>query len=168
MSLARITLKAIKQGTILLIIILLSFAFMFFWLFFAKMPFNDLLFRYMSHTLTTGVKHPTDSQVVEYHYFFGSRYTDITECTYEVGGIRSSSLAPEEVLRAYNNNSTIVTGPIHAIIINRNTVLPLDNPAINWLVEFREKIPKNDAHTYYLVYLYKPGMSGLGDIRCFD
>lgn len=168
MSLARTTLKTIKWGTILLIIILLSFSFLLFWLFFAKMPFNDLLFRNMSHTLTTDVKHPANSQVVEYHEFFGSRYTDITECTYEVGEIRSSSLAPEEVLRAYSNNSTIVTEPVHVIIVNRDTVLPLDNPAINWLVEFREKISKNDAHTYYLVYLYKPGMSGLGDIRCFD
>ncbi|MCX6790431.1 MAG: hypothetical protein NTV60_02795 [Candidatus Kaiserbacteria bacterium] len=158
----------LKFGAGVFIIIFTFFAFLIFLLFFAKMPFNDLMFRQMYHSLTTDVKHPTDSRLVEYHDFFGSRYTDITECTYEVGEIRSSSLTPEDVLRSYNNDSTLLTGPVHTIIINRDTVLPLDNPAINWLVEFREKISKNDEHTYYLVYLYKPGMSGLGDIRCFD
>lgn len=168
MSLAKSTLKAIRRGTIFLIAILLSFAFLLFWLFFAKMPFNDLLFRYMTHALVANIKHPADSQIVEYHDFFGSRYTDITECTYEAGEIRSTSLTPEEVLHAYNNESSILTGPVRVIIISQDTLLPLDNPAGNWIVEFREKIFQYDAHTYYLVYLYKPGMSGLGDIRCFD
>lgn len=168
MSLAKSILKAVRRGTIFLIAVLLSFAFLLFWLFFAKMPFNDLLFRYMSHTLAVSVQHPSKSQVIERYDFFGSRYTDITECTYEVGEIRSSSLTPEEVLGAYNNNSTLLAGQVHTIIINQNTLFPIDDPAVNWIVEFRENATYDDTNTYYLVYLYKPGMSGLGDIRCFD
>lgn len=145
-----------------------SLFFLLFWLFYATMPFHDFYLSYMDQVLQS-IPHPRDSKKLEHHVFFGSRYTDITECTYEVGEIRSSSLAPQEVLRAYNNISTILTGPVHVIMINKDTAPPpLDNPAVNWIVEFRENMIKNDAHTYYLVYLYKPGMSGLGDARCFD
>lgn len=167
MSLVTTTLIAIKRGTFVLALILLSFAFLFFWLFLAKMPFNDLLFRYMTYALAASVEHPSKSRLVERYDFFGSRYTDISECTYEVGEIRSSSLTPEEVLRAYNDTSTLA-GPVRAIIIDQDTLLAMDNPAMNWIVEFREKTVDTDSLTYYLVYLYKPGMSGLGDIRCFD
>jgi hypothetical protein len=144
-----------------------SLFFLLFWLFFATMPFHDLYLSRMNRALQS-IEHPHGSKELEQHVFFGSRYTDISECTYAVGQIRSSPLTRDEITRAYENARAGIFGPVHVEIIEKGTSLPLDNPADAWIAEFLSKMPDNAALTYYLVYVYRPGQSWLGDIRCHD
>jgi hypothetical protein len=103
----------------------------------------------MDRTLET-TAHPANSQFVEKHKFFGSRYTDISECTFAVGEIRSTSLSRDEVLHAYNM-------PMHIVIIEESTSMPLDNPADAWIAQFLNAEKSKTDTTYYLIYLYEKG-----------
>jgi len=141
-----------------------SLFFLLFWLFYATMPFHDLYYSHMDQALQS-ITHPHDSKKLEQYAFFGSRYTDISECTYAVGQIRSTPLSPEEITQAYKNASAGSFGSVRIEIIRKGTSLPLDNPADAWIAEF---LSKKSDDTYYLVYLYEPGKSWLGDMRCYD
>ena len=156
--------ELLKLIACVLITIFMSFAFLVFWLFYATMPFHDLYLSHMNRTLQS-IAHPSGSKKLEQHTFFGSRYTDISECTYAVGQMYSAPLSPEEITQVYKNTSFGIFGPIHVEIIGKETSLPLDNPADAWIVEF---LPKKSNDTYYLVYLYKSGQLWLGDMRCYD
>lgn len=149
------------------ITIFMAFAFLVFWLFYATMPFHDLYYSHMDRAFQS-IAHPRGSRELEQYAFFGSRYTDISECTYAVGQIYSAPLSREKIIRAYKNAPTGSLGPVHVEIIGKETLLPLDNPADTWITEFLSKKSGNTSDTHYLVYLYKPGQSWLGDIRCYD
>lgn len=157
----------LKFGTGVFIIIATSFFFLIFWLFYATMPFHDFYLSRMDRAFQS-IEHPHDSKKLEQYVFFGSRYTDISECTYAVGQMYSAPLAPEEITRAYKNASAGIFGPVHVEIIEKETSLPLDNPADAWITEFLSRKSGDASDTYYLVYLYKPGQSWLGDVRCYD
>lgn len=147
--------------------ILIAFAFLIFWLFYATAPFHDLYLSRMDGTFQS-IAHPRDSKKLGQYVFFGSRYTDISECTYAVGEIFSTPRSPEEVLEAYKNTSAGSFGLAHIEIIEKMTSLPLDNPADAWITEFLSKEAGDTPDTYYLAYLYRPGQSWLGDARCYD
>jgi len=149
------------------IIFFTSFAFLIFWLFYATMPFHDLYLSRMDRAFQS-IEHPHDSKKLEQHVFFGSRYTDISECTYAVGQIYSAPLSRKEIMRVYENAPTRSPWPVHVEIIEKETSLPLDNPADAWITEFLSKKSEDTSDTNYLVYLYKPGQSWLGDTRCYD
>ncbi len=149
------------------IILFMSFAFLIFWLFYATMPFHNFYLSRMGDALQS-IEHPYDSKELEQHVFFGSRYTDISECTYAIGQIYSSSLPKEEILQAYRDAQTGIFGSVHIEIIEKGISLPLDNPADAWITEFLSKKSGDTSDTDYLVYLYKPGQSWLGDTRCYD
>lgn len=160
-------LNILKFSAGVFIIIFTSFAFLIFWLFYATMPFHDLYLSRMDSAFQS-IEHPHDSKKLEQHVFFGSRYTDISECTYAVGQMYSAPLAPEEIMQAYKNASAEIFGPVHVEIVGKDTSLPLDNPADAWIAEFLQRKTGDTSDTYYLVYLYKPGQSWLGDTRCYD
>lgn len=160
-------LDILKLITGVSIILFTSFAFLIFWLFYATMPFHDLYLSHMNRALQS-IEHPRDSKELEQYVFFGSRYTDISECTYAVGQMYSASLSREEILQAYKNVSAGIFGPVHVEIVGKETSLPLDNPADAWITEFLSKNSEDTSETHYLVYLYKPGQSWLGDTRCYD
>jgi len=149
------------------IILFMSFAFLIFWLFYATMPFHDFYLSRMDHALQS-IEPPHSSKKLEQHVFFGSRYTDISECTYAIGQIYSSSLSKEEILQAYRDAQTGIFGSVYIEIIEKGISLPLDNPADAWITEFLSKKSGDTSDTDYLVYLYKPGQSWLGDTRCYD
>lgn len=149
------------------IITSLSLFFIFFWLFFATMPFHDLYLSRMDRAFQS-IEHPLGSKRLEQYVFFGSRYTDTSECTYAIGQMYSASLSREETVQAYKNVSAGIFGPVNVEIIEKGASLPLDNPADAWLTEFLPKKSSDTSDTLYLVYVYQPGQSWLGDIRCYD
>lgn len=157
----------LRFGTGVFIIIFTSFFFLLFWLFYATMPFHDFYLSGMDRALQS-IEHPHGSKKLEEYAFFGSRYTDISECTYAVGQMYSVPLSREEILQAYRNTSAGSFGPVHIEIIEKETSLPLDNPADAWIAEFLLKKDGVTSDTPYLVYLYQPGQSWLGDVRCYD
>ena len=159
--------ELLKLIACVLITIFMSFAFLVFWLFYATMPFHDLYLSHMGRAFQS-IEHPHGSKELEQYVFFGSRYTDISECTYAVGQIYFAQLSPEEITQVYKNTSFGIFGPIHVEIIGKETSLPLDNPADAWISEFISKTSYDASDTYYLVYVYAPGQSWLGDIRCYD
>jgi len=144
-----------------------SLFFLLFWLFYATIPFHDLYLSHLDQALQS-IEHPRGSKELERHVFFGSRYTDVSECTYAVGQIRSAPLSRDEITRAYNNASAGSFWPVRVEIIEKGTSLPLDNPADAWISEFISKTSDDASLTYYLVYVYTPGQSWLGDMRCYD
>lgn len=144
-----------------------SLFFLLFWLFYATMPFHDLYLSRMDYALQS-IEHPHGSKRLEQDIFFGSRYTDISECTYAVGQIYSAPLSREEIVQAYKNAPAGSFGPAHIEIIEKGVSLPLDNPADAWIAEFLSKQSVDASDTYYLVYLYQPRQSALGDMRCYD
>jgi hypothetical protein len=144
-----------------------SLFFLLFWLFYATMPFHDFYLSHMDRALQS-IAPPVGSKKLEQYVFFGSRYTDTSECTYAVGQMYSAPLSREEITQAYKNVSTEIFGPVHVEIVEKGTSLPLDNPADAWITEFLSKKSSNTSDAYYLVYLYKPGQSWLGDMRCYD
>ncbi len=151
-----------------------SFALLIVGLFYVAMPWHDLTLWRAERTLASFIAHPSNSHAIERKTFFGSRYTDISECTYVVGEFRSSSLSRDEILRAYKGRSTGFFSfapniPVHMVIIEKDTSLPLDNPADGWITNFQQNINKNKSDTtYYLVYLYEKGKPWWGDIRCHE
>lgn len=157
----------LKFGTGIFIIIATSFFFLIFWLFYATMPFHDFYLSRMDNALQS-VEYPLDSKKLEHYVFFGSRYTDVSECTYAVGQMYSAPLSQDEILRAYKNVSAGFFGPVHVEIVGKGTSLPLDNPADAWITEFLSKESEDTSDIYYLVYVYNPGQSWLGDTRCYD
>lgn len=144
-----------------------SLFFLLFWLFYATMPFHDFYLSRMDRALQS-VEHPRGSKKLEDYIFFGSRYTDISECTYAVGQIYSAPLSQEEIVQTYRNASAGIFEPVRVEIIGKESSLPLDNPADAWIAEFLSKQSVDAFDTYYLVYLYRPGQSALGDMRCYD
>ena len=144
-----------------------SLFFLLFWLFYATMPFHDLYLSRMNRAFQS-IENPRGSKELEHHVFFGSRYTDTSECTYAIGRIYSAPLSRDEIIRAYNNASAGSLVPVKVEIIEKGTSLPLDNPADAWIAEFLSKKSSNISETYYLVYVYQPGQSWLGDTRCYD
>lgn len=144
-----------------------SLFFLLFWLFFATMPFHDLYLSRMNRAFQS-IEHPHGSKELEQYIFFGSRYTDISECTYAIGQMYSAPLSREEIMRAYENAPVESFGPVRVEIVGKETSLPLDNPADAWISEFLSKKYSATSDTYYLVYLYELGQSWLGDIRCYD
>lgn len=150
------------------IVIFMTFAFLIFWVFYATMPFHDLYLSRMDRALQS-IEYPRGSEKSEQYVFLGSRYTDISECTYAVGQIYSAPLSREEIVRTYRNASAGSFGPVHVEIIGKETSLSLDNPADAWIAEFLSRgTPDIPGTSYYLVYLYQPGQSWLGDMRCYD
>lgn len=143
-------------------------------LFYAMVPLHNLSLWRMERALVSSVVHPTDSSAVEQHSFFGSRYTDVSECTYVVGEFRSTSLPQETLLAEYEKTTINLFGfahkiPVHVTIVDSNTSLPLDEPANDWLIDFMQNVDMRpiDA-TYYLIYLYEKGHPPWGDYRCFE
>lgn len=149
------------------IVIFMTFAFLIFWVFYATMPFHDLYLSHMDRAFQS-IEHPHSSKKLTKYVLFGSRYTDTSECTYAIGQIYSAPLSREEIVQAYENASAGNFGPVHIEIIGKETPLPLDNPADAWISEFLSEKTGDTSDTYYLVYLYRPGQSWLGDIRCYD
>ena len=90
----------ISAGVITLII---AFWFVIFVLFCATIPLHDFALWDMRATLERSSGHPIESQLVERHTFFGSRYMDTGECTYAIGEFRVTNHSPNEVLHAYQN-----------------------------------------------------------------
>ena len=93
---------------------------------YAAHPWHDLTLWRMKHALVSLVAHPRGSTIIEERSFFGSRYTDTSECTFVVGELRSTLLSPQETLRAYENVSVNLFGFAHdikaqAVIITENT-----------------------------------------------
>ena len=143
-----------------------SLFFLLFWLFYATMPFHDLYLSHMDRAFQS-IAHSRGSKELERYAFFGSRYTDISECTYAVGQIRSAPLSPEEIMQTYKDTSSGGFGSVHVEIVGKSS-LPLDNPADAWITEFLSKKSGDTSGTFYLIYVYKRGQSWLGDMRCYD
>ena len=128
----------------------------------------------METALTFWIPHPQDSHIIDRKKFFGSRYTDTSECTYSIGEFRSSSLSRDEVLLTYKESTENLFRlahylPMHVVIIEKDTSLPLDNPADAWITDFIQNVGKSTSNTtYYLVYIYEEGKPWWGDIRCYS
>lgn len=164
MANTRFVLRIAMWAFITLVGITTTFVLVVVGLFYAAMPLSNLTLWRMEQTLAS-ITHPTNSHTLERKTFLGSRYTDQSECTYAVGEFRSTSLSPYEILHTYERSSI----PTGIIIIDKNTSLPLDNPADNWITDFRKTVGQNKSDvTYYLIYLYKKGKPWWGDIRCYS
>lgn len=143
-------------------------------LFYATIPIHNISIWRMERSVASSITHPLDSRVLERHSFFGSRYTDTSECTYVVGEFRSTLLSREELLAEYRNIMLNLFGfaykiPVRIIIADNNISLPLDEPADDWIYDFVQRVDTSQSDiTYYLVYLYEPGRLWWGDYRCFE
>jgi len=143
--------------------------------FYVKIPWNNFMMWHMDRVLTGLEIHPKESSRLglQYQYFFGSRYTDVSECTFAVGEFRSSSLSPEEIRELYANASARPLGFLnnletHIAVAGLDT-FPLDHPADAWLDElFKSDLITSSTTTYYLVYFYEPAHSPFGDYRCYE
>jgi hypothetical protein len=144
-----------------------------FLLFHATIPIHDFVLWRMDNTFAGSVMHPVDSEVIERVSFFGTRYTDIEECTYALGELRSTYLSPSEVQKAYKDSSIkpfrfIYNVPVSVAIVDKETSLPLDNPADRWLHDFLERYGSSTTETTrYLVYIFESSGQWLGDWRCY-
>jgi len=143
--------------------------------FYVKIPWNNFMLWHMDRVMTGLEIHPEESSRLglRNHYFFGSRYTDVSECTFAVGKFRSSSLSPEEIRESYSNTSARPLGfadnlETHITVVGLDK-FPLDHPAYAWIDEFLKSDQiTSSTTTYYLVYLYKPARSPFGDYRCYE
>lgn len=142
--------------------------------FYATVPIHNLSLWRMERALKSSISHPIDTKIIEQRSFLGTRYTDISECTYAVGEFRSTSLPQEVLLEKYKNLTVDIVDfsynmPVNVIIVDNEASLSLDNPADDWLHDFPESVDLSSSNiTYYLIYLYEEGRSSLGDYRCYE
>jgi hypothetical protein len=166
-----------KFITIPLIFIGILFAFVLVALglfFFSTLPVHNLALWGLDRALDHSVEYLPNSTIVERHRFLGTRYTDISECTYVVGQIRSTQIPVEEVLRQYQGKTLHSPGfshsiPINVVILDDTPSTSLADPTDNWAYDFIRNTAVSSADiTYYLVYLNEPGKSWWGDYRCIE
>lgn len=157
----------------ILVGIFLSFILLIIGLFYIMIPWHDFTLWRLERILFSQIQHPPNSHLIERKTFLGSRYTDTEECTYAIGEFRTTPLSRDALLDAYTDNTNIFSFagnlPIHVVVIENNTSLPLDNPADAWITNFKQNVSQSTPDiTYYLVYLYEPGKPWWGDIRCYE
>ena len=142
--------------------------------FFLTAPLHTLSLWRMERAVASSIQHPAETSLVERFSFLGSRYIDDAECTYAVGEIRSTNLSIQELLSRYENNTVSIFGftrrmPVYVLIIDEETLTPIGEPTRDWIDDFVERFNTNEADIiYYLVYLYEPGRSDIGDYRCLE
>jgi len=140
---------------------------------YGTIPMHNLNIRRMERALTAFVEENSDAIVLERMKFFGTRYSSSSECTYAVGAFMTTDMSPKDIIIAYENRYASFFGfgtlPIGIQIEDHTDTLPLDNPADDWTTVMSNRYGKSTANTtYYLLYLYSPGHTFLGDHRCFE
>lgn len=135
---------------------------------------NDALLSKMEYSLSDTDVHPRDSEVVKTYRFFGSRYTNASECTFAVGQWRVSKLDSNALRKQYINQTVSIPWrvkniPLVLALIEEDGHLTLEDPPDNWHTVIREQVDSiAKGYTHYLLYLYLPNRSSFGDERCFE
>lgn len=141
---------------------------------FAARPWNDFFLWKMEYLLLDMGMHPRDSEVIKTYRFFGSRYTNTSECTFAVGQWRVSKIGPDALREIYTDQIitmplSIKSAPLGFALIEEKSLLTLEDPPDGWHTIIQEQMDGvTDGYTHYLLYLSIPGRSWLGDERCLE
>ena len=172
-GLNKMSIKHIRKWVFIIFSIIAVPATTFFLIFYSTIPIHNLHIWRMERALDALIRENPDTTIVERQNFFGTIYTDTSECIYATGAFLSTNQSPREIIATYGDRSMSFFGfdkvPI-GIYIEGVTAKrpPLDNPADDWITDLIKRYRTSTVGTHYLLYLYSPGHTFLGDYRCVE